>query len=254
MTIDTSVCEFLPWDTEFFGLRIGRVNGHSLTKQSVQEILDWARNNAIDCLYFLSDFDNPETIRLAQIHGFQLIDIRMTFELNLKKIIRNTARLASDVVIRPARRDDVPDLESIARKSYDVTRFHFDQRFPREKSDALYETWIRKSCDGYADQVLIAELEKQPVGYVSLHLLGSGQGQIGLIGVGEKARGKGVGKTLIYSSMDWLLAQNVEIERVATQGRNIAAQRLYQSCGFLTYSVQLWHHKWQTELSETISG
>ena len=94
-------------------------------------------------------------------------------------------------------------------------------------------------------------LEKQPVGYVSLHLLANGQGQIGLIGVGERARGKGVGKSLIYGSMDWLLAQNVEIERVATQGRNIAAQRLYQSCGFLTHSVQLWHHRWQTELPET---
>ena len=249
---DTAVCEFLAWDTEFFGVRIGRVNGHSLTEQSAEDVLDWARSNAIECLYFLSDFDDPETIRLAQLHGFQLIDIRIIFELNLKKNARSAAQPVSDVLIRPARPDDIPELESIAHKSYEVTRFHFDQRFPREKSDALYETWIRKSCQGYADQVLVADLERQPIGYITLSLLGNGQGQIGLVGVGEKARGRGVGKSLIYASIDWLAAQNVEIERVATQGRNIAAQRLYQSCGFLTSSVQLWHHKWLTSLVDPL--
>ena len=33
---------------------------------------------------------------------------------------------------------------------------------------------------------------------------------------------------------------------VVTQGRNVAAQRLYQSAGFRTAAVQLWHHCWFT--------
>jgi hypothetical protein len=31
---------------------------------------------------------------------------------------------------------------------------------------------------------------------------------------------------------------------VVTQGRNSKAQRLYERCGFLTRSVQLWYHRW----------
>jgi hypothetical protein len=31
---------------------------------------------------------------------------------------------------------------------------------------------------------------------------------------------------------------------VATQARNIAAQRLYQRAGFLTSSVRVWYHRW----------
>jgi ribosomal protein S18 acetylase RimI-like enzyme len=31
---------------------------------------------------------------------------------------------------------------------------------------------------------------------------------------------------------------------VVTQGRNVAAQRLYQRAGFVTASTQLWYHRW----------
>jgi hypothetical protein len=31
---------------------------------------------------------------------------------------------------------------------------------------------------------------------------------------------------------------------VVTQGNNLAAQRLYQTCGFLSRDLQLWYHKW----------
>jgi len=31
---------------------------------------------------------------------------------------------------------------------------------------------------------------------------------------------------------------------VVTQGRNLAAQRLYQRNGFVTASLQLWYHRW----------
>jgi dTDP-4-amino-4,6-dideoxy-D-galactose acyltransferase len=30
----------------------------------------------------------------------------------------------------------------------------------------------------------------------------------------------------------------------ATQGRNIVMQRLFQKCGFVTRSVELWYHRW----------
>ncbi len=247
---DSSVCEFLPWDTDFFGYRIGRVNGHNLTADSAGRILRWAEDQSIDCLYFLASIDDPETARLAQVHGFQLVDVRVTFELDLRKTEPHAVPAPSGVRIRGACADDVSELEAIARGSYDVSRFHFDTRFPKDKSDSLYETWIRRSCDDYADQVLVAEVEERPVGYVTLHLLEQAKGQIGLIGVGERARGKGVAKSLVYASMDWLRSRNIVLEHVVTQGRNIAAQRLYQGCGFQTASVQLWYHKWLTDPSD----
>lgn len=247
MTTSTEVCEILVWDSGFFGYRIGRVIGNCLNDQLVEDIDRWVIDNSIDCLYFLTGFDAPATILLAQQIGFQPVDIRMMFEYNLKNGIilsERTSLALHNTKIRSVRLEDVPVLKSIARTSYNDSRFHFDQHFPRNKSDALYEIWIEKSCSGYADTVLVAEIEGQVAGYVSCKVVDKDSGQIGLVGVAEQARGRGIGKSLIYASLDWFAGQNLQLATVVTQGRNISAQRLYQNCGFMTRSVQLWYHKW----------
>jgi GNAT superfamily N-acetyltransferase len=94
----------------------------------------------------------------------------------------------------------------------------------------------------------VAELDGVPVGYISCHLNESRACRIGLVGVSAQARGQDVGKTLVFSALDWFLTQGAQEVLVVTQGRNYAAQRLYQCCGFLTQTVQLWYHKWYTVL------
>jgi dTDP-4-amino-4,6-dideoxy-D-galactose acyltransferase len=247
MTSSVEVCEFLDWDSNFFDYRIGRVKGHYLTDQLIKDIDKWVTNNGIDCLYFLAESDTPKTSLLAHQFGFQLVDIRMTYEYNLETIKVHSEKKTVEkesTKIRRARPEDIPALKSIARMSYNDSRFHFDRHFPKEKSDALYEIWIERSCDDYADNVLIAELENQAVGYITCKIVDKDTGQIGLVGVAELARGRGIGKSLIYSSLNWFANENLQFVIVATQGRNISAQRLYQNCGFMTRSVQLWYHKW----------
>ena len=49
----TGVCEFLDWDSKFFGIRIARVTGHRLDAERATEIARAVRDQSIDCLYFL---------------------------------------------------------------------------------------------------------------------------------------------------------------------------------------------------------
>ena len=110
---------------------------------------------------------------------------------------------------------------------------------------ALYETWIRRSCEGYADAVLVAETGGGPAGYITCHLSGSPPaGSIGLVGVGGDARGAGTGTTLVGAAIEWFQGRGVQEVSVVTQGRNLAAQRLYQRAGFRIQAVELWYHKW----------
>lgn len=132
----------------------------------------------------------------------------------------------------------------LQKKIHTHTRFFFDQNFPRDKCKSLYATWIRRSCEDYADQVLTAHADGQAVGYITCKRLKDDEGQIGLFGVERQARGRGIGRSLVYAALDWFASKSIQTVRVVTQGRNISAQRLYQSCGFLTHSIQLWYHRW----------
>ena len=83
------------------------------------------------------------------------------------------------------------------------------------------------------------------VGYISCSINDSKDiGKIGLVAVDKDASGLNVGTELVNASLKWFLKNNVEIVNVVTQGKNIASQKLYQKCGFKTYSVMIWYHKW----------
>lgn len=239
-------CEVLEWDTRFFGSRIARVRGDTLTQGQVRQIDAWCRQNGVRCLYFLSRSDDSGTTRVAEDSNFRLVDIRMTFGYKVSDSVGDAKSCANGAaIVRPSRLEDIAALQSIAREIYRDTRFYYDAHFPRPLCDSLYETWIKRSCEGYADVVLVAELDREPVGYVSCHLNGEPRtGRIGLVGVANRAQGRGVGRTLILGSLEWFLKQGVKEISVVTQGRNCAAQRLYQRCSFVTQAVQLWYHKW----------
>ena len=139
---------------------------------------------------------------------------------------------------------DLAALKAIARVSHQDSRFYFDRRFAEASAAALYERWIERSCQGWADVVLVAEAEGVPSGYCTCHIREHGTGSIGLVGVSAAAQGRGLGRQLIESALATFHARRVRHVEVVTQGRNCAAQRLYQRSGFVTESVMLWYHKW----------
>ena len=64
-----------------------------------------------------------------------------------------------------------------------------------------------------------------------------------LIAVDQAHRGGGVGRALVDSALAWAAARGLARIELVTHGRNVAAQRLYQRCGFVTRRVQLQYHK-----------
>jgi dTDP-4-amino-4,6-dideoxy-D-galactose acyltransferase len=165
----------------------------------------------------------------------------MTFETTLQV---GSVEAAQPAGIRAARLDDVEKLTAIAKRSHTDSRFYQDGHFDRERCDSLYATWITKSCEGRSETVLIAEDNKEPIGYITCDRAENGNGQIGLVAVSEQAAGKGWGTRLVRGALDWFSSRKVDKVEVVTQGCNVAAQRLYQRAGFVTKSVELWFHGW----------
>ena len=240
----TDPCQFLPWDSDFFELRIARANGNHLTDGSVNNIMGWCEQNRIDCLYFLANPQDIQTIKLAEDHRFHLVDIRVTqaWKNNMALTKSDTV---GNVVIRSFIPEDMPYIRQIASKIFVFTRFYSDPCFRREKIEQFYDVWIKNSCEGYADQVLVAQIDHLPVGFVTCHHKPQiNEGEIGLIGVNETSRGQGIGKALVNAALGWFLAHGVEMVTIVTQGTNIPGLTVCQRVGFCTSSVQLWYHKW----------
>ena len=234
------LCQFLEWDSDFFGFRIGRLTAVPVNYEEWRSVDEWCKTERIRCLYLLAPTENtvPTAITVGE-PAFQFVDIRVTLD-------RDACALPPAAGIRNSEEKDIPALRAIARESHTDSRFYADPNFPRERCDALYETWIEKSCRGYANQVLVAEREAKPAGYITCSW-SEETGQIGLIAVAAWARGAGIGKALVRSSLGVFHEHGVKRIMVVTQGRNVQAQRLYQRCGFLTRSVQLWYHRWVLE-------
>lgn len=242
MNSSEKICQFLTWDSDFFGQRIARLSRTRLTPATVAEADAWCVEQCIDCLYFLADSNDDETVRLAENHGFHLVDLRLTLTRRIAP--QQQVFTSAHDCIRFCRDFDIPFLKDIARSNHLDTRFYFDRNFQRSKCDELYSVWIENSCNGFADAVLVVGQNDVAAGYLTCHLKEKNSGQIGLVGIGPSSQGKGFGAKLIEESLRWFAAQGVEQVEVVTQGRNVPAQRLYQKNGFCTASIGLWYHKW----------
>lgn len=232
-------CCLLEWDSRFFGRRIARVCEERIRPADIERLLEWARANDVECIYYLAPAADPESVRTAEDSGFRLVDVRLT----------RVHELAGDLGAMPDgveafRTEDLPALRAIARGSHRDSRFYFDANFPRDRCDALYETWIEKSCAGGAGAVLVARRAATVAGYVTCELGRDESGAIGLFAVAPEHRGSGIGRRLLQGALAWFVARGCRTVRVVSQGRNVASSRIYEEMGFRTFSVEHFYHLW----------
>lgn len=236
-------CKILEWDSSFFDRRIARLIPPRLTPAILTAVDDWVLQHQIECVYFLCDAADGESIALAEQHGFHLTDIRLTLETSLGA---GGTTGTETLPVHPVIPEQIPALKAIARASHTATRFYQDSHFQRSQCEALYETWIEKSCAGDADMVFTIQLEGEVAGYITCHLDSGAGGHIGLLAVAEVARGQGGGQALVQAALRWFQSRHITHVTVVTQGGSPQAQRLYQRCGFISRSVELWFHYWPT--------
>ena len=233
------LCRQLEWDSQFFQRRIARIEGDRLDKQSLDPALRWCKEKGIECLYFLCSPDDDNSVAVAEAAGFHLVDIRS--ELNWR--IQATSE-SSPSFVRQYQESDLAMLQKIASQAYTNTRFNFDNHFPSEQVADLYKVWITTSCQNEEHKVFVASSENKIVGFITCFFDTAEIGRIGLLGLSEEVKGRGYGRQLVQAAQQYFFSTSADEVRVVTQGRNLAAQRLYQSCGFRTYKLGLWYHKW----------
>jgi dTDP-4-amino-4,6-dideoxy-D-galactose acyltransferase len=237
----------LLWDTQMFGFPAARLElllydgdyheGRAIVSDLTQGVVEGCRAAGIVHIIARIDANDLPSLHVLEKEGFETIDGILTFSLRLPQ--ERIIPTATGFEIRHFQQADLEDVLSIARSAYVFDRFHADPSLTREIADKVNETWVRSSCMGASDAVILACHSGTLAAYVtcSIHketsdVLGTTFATIGMVATHSEFRGKGAGTCATIGALNWFQQQSVDVIEVGTQVGNVAASRLYESNGF----------------------
>ena len=231
----------LDWDSEFFGMVVASITAPALTEHELEEVLSELKILGADLVYWPSPRRLPAAL-LEQFRGI-LADVKITFAMDLGTLGSQDSASLEDLESLAGTPSNEA-LEDLAIQSGEYSRFALDPRIPRERFEALYRLWIRRSLSKeIADEVLGIRVGADVVGLTTLGNR-TGRGDIGLLAVHKDHRGRHYGEKLVLAAQRWFAAHGFDVAQVVTQSVNIPACRLYEKCGYTAEKSEFFYHFW----------
>ena len=226
--------EDLEWDSEFFKLRIGKIDLGDTNKLDFGEIKNLVKITGYDLVYIFSKN------KLDEINH---VDHKRTYTWN------PSSRLVAENSNSIENYEGNPEsLYNLAFQAGHKSRFKLDSNISESDFRRLYSLWIDNSIKGlFADYVKVYKANDSPIGFITAKKY-TDRISIGLIAVNINYRGKGIGKKLMASIMAMGVNQNLPVE-VVTQADNIAACRFYESLGFIVKEERYIYHYWISKIN-----
>lgn len=225
--------EILQWDSVFFNFKVAKINNDVLLNDL---LLKKMNDGNVKLAYYSSRNKLTETSN--EYYNIDLVDEKITF---LKEIEKSF--LISKTESYPEKYPD-KQLINLAIESGIYSRFNVDLKIGRKKFEELYTQWIVKSVSKeIADDVLVYKIDEEIAGFVTVGQKNE-RANIGIIAVDKSYRGKGIGKTLMKTAENFYF-NKLKLIQVVTQGDNLPAIKLYESCGYKHEKTEYFYHLWK---------
>lgn len=225
----------LQWDSDFFGLRIGRANILSTEDALFLAAQHEELKQQFDLLYV---FD-PNAIGF-EAEGARLVDEKILYS----KPCEPRKQFSDVAFFQGATPSD--DLYRLALVSGGYSRFKLDERLPKGSYERLYNRWIENACpkDSTNKQILISRNPQGATkGMITIDHQGE-LGHIGLVAVDPDAQHQGIGSKIMSTLDGYLFSLGVKTLEVPTQKANTDACRWYEKNGFTIQSRTQIYHWW----------
>ncbi|MCP3930797.1 MAG: GNAT family N-acetyltransferase [Bacteroidetes bacterium] len=230
------------WDSDFFGFKMAFLSCMHLTDNIVYRTERFIKSENIHLVQYLCNCHDRKSVIIAEKCQYSFVDIRLTYSKDLKDETTSHNEIKNFGL---AGSKDIERLQDISSELYADSRYFFDGNFNNEKINEFYQGWVKKGVLGqFDDECWCIYKDKEPVAFCTLKYGDDHSAVIGLVGVDSNYQGRGLGKSLLQEVFKILIRKGIDKVYVVTQGRNYAAQRLYQCAGFRTDLTQLWYHKW----------
>ena len=235
--------DILQFDTKLFGFKVARINPAKLTLIKLQKILEKLRSEKVRLVYWQSDSNDKASQQAAKKLNGSLASKQTTYLIDLKKTKPPEGRATE--IIKYRAKTPTPEMNKLALQVGKPSRFGVDPKLPKTLFHKMYYTWIKNSTNhSIADEVLVIKNRNEKVvGMITLSIKNK-MGDIGLVAVASRSRGKNFGTKLVYAAQNYFISEGYSKVQVVTQKSNIAACRLYQKCGFKLNKIDNFYHFW----------
>lgn len=267
-TVGTLVYSDLPWDTRIVGVKMGTLKyiivepdiaqKQEIAKKLLSQVMEWAVSLGIEFLLCRTYGDDLTITHMLEQKGFLLMDTLLDYVYDLQREPLQSVPhppLRPGTVIRSAVEDDIEELIAMAQAAFrdHFGRFHSDERIPRHRATQIYEEWMRSSCQGYADWILVAEVRGKIAGcsvWKKPSSLQRGLGiQVGHYSIGAihpDYHGQGLFSALTRAGMELFDGVADYIEG-PTDINNHPVQRAYTKLHWRICDARYSFHKWLVE-------
>lgn len=228
------------FNTNIFKLNMGNILEANM--DDIEEVLGTSFDS-YDHLSAKIDCKDLELCNYLLSKGFYIVDTLVSYVFDYTKSDIPNLEYAKDISISSVETNDIETISQIAYHSFFNDRFHNDPNLDNDLCNLYYENWIRNSCNGFADMVLVGKDE-------SNNILGFGTGKyydekhsaLVLNAVTEYARGKGVYTAMIYEAIKFFQGKS-DYLTLGTQINNYAVQKAWNRLGFKIFESKYVLHK-----------
>lgn len=221
--------KILPWDSEFFGLRIGQLELPACKRNIDTEY---------DLIYVLLPSDKPLSLEGSEL---TFTEEKLVFSKKPEVWVCDRIKVVSHTQIPY----NVEELYALAYESGKYSRFRLDSNFPTWAFSKLYRQWVDNSLNSeFATDVLLAVHEGKICGMVTYKINGS-VASIGLIAVSAECQGRGIGSDLLYEVESRLQTSGVDCLDIPTQASNLQACAFYRNKGYEISKKSIIQHYWR---------
>jgi ribosomal protein S18 acetylase RimI-like enzyme len=169
-----------PWDTEITGRRIGTVeyiaatagddSGTEIQQELLDELMRSLADRGTQCVVCKVHSTDLQAIHALEQRGFLLMDTLLDFVFDFSRTPLeeiNPPRRDKQLKIRRAEPADLSALMAINEKAFTgyFGRYHADSRMPPDTGTKIYAQWVRSAFQGWADWILVAEVDGRIAGY-----------------------------------------------------------------------------------------
>ncbi len=168
-----------PWDTKVVGRRIavikhlaevGGARSSEVLDDLLDEVIRHAASRGTECLTCKVQPLHFAAIHALERHGFLLMDTLQDFLFDfsctpLESI--SIPKRVSGLRVRLAEPQDLAEVLALNEKAFATHfgRYHSDSKLPPGTGTKVYNQWVLSSFGGWADWILVAEIDDRIRGY-----------------------------------------------------------------------------------------